>query len=233
MMRALVVRDSVVGQIVKTEKAVRDDIVSQIQIPVQDHQDHLARRRRRHRHQAWLNLHGFVDARLVTATGHPCHSICGAVTKAAPPFGQEPAMIRAALLALPLLGIISDPAAAKDPGQDDYMVRMISCTGTDANMEVYLPQSVVLNNKLPLARALAKPVLGYYTLDLSSENKGKSLEPIRVSMTADGNTMIVNQYTRKLPPTRIPVAGGIVDFDQRFGTGAKCGPFESQDPNFQ
>jgi hypothetical protein len=27
---------------------------------------------------------------------------------------------------------------------------------------------------------------------------------------------------RKLPPTRIPVGGGTVDFDQRFRTRAKC-----------
>jgi hypothetical protein len=48
-------------------------------------------------------------------------------------------------------------------------------------------------------------------------------------MSADGKTVIVNQYTRSLPPTRIPVAGGTVDFDQRFGTGAKCGPFQAQE----
>jgi hypothetical protein len=137
-------------------------------------------------------------------------------------------MSRTALLVLPLLWIVSDTAAAKDLGQDAYMTRMFSCTGTDANMEVYLPQSVVLNNTSPLARALEKPVIGYYTLDLTSENKGKSLEPVKVSMTADGKTVIVNQYTRGLPPTKIPVGGGTVDFDQRFGTGAKCGPFQSQ-----
>jgi hypothetical protein len=137
-------------------------------------------------------------------------------------------MSRAALLALPLLWIVSDPAAAKDPGQEAYMTRLFSCTGTDANMEVYLPQSVVFNNSTPLVRALAKPVIGYYTLDLTSESKGKSLEPVKVSMTADGKTVIVNQYTRKLPPTSIPVGGGTVDFDQRFGTGANCGPFHSQ-----
>jgi hypothetical protein len=28
-----------------------------------------------------------------------------------------------------------------------------------------------------------------------------------------------------LKPTRIPVGGGTVDFDQRFGTGAKCEAF--------
>jgi hypothetical protein len=34
---------------------------------------------------------------------------------------------------------------------------------------------------------------------------------------------------RKLSPTRIPVGGGTVDFDQRFRTGAKCGPFRAQE----
>jgi hypothetical protein len=68
--------------------------------------------------------------------------------------------------------------------------------------------------------ALAHPVIGYYTLDLSDANKGKSLEPVKVSMTADGKTVIVNQYTRGLPPTRIPVGGSTVDFDHRFARWA-------------
>ncbi len=137
-------------------------------------------------------------------------------------------MTRGVFLALPLLWTLSLPAAANDPGQDAYMIRMLSCKGTDANMEVYIPQSIALNRPA-LARALAQPVIGYYTLDLSEANKGKPLEPVKVSMTADGKTVIVDQYTRKLPATRIPVSGGTVDFDQRFGTGAKCGPFQAQE----
>lgn len=137
-------------------------------------------------------------------------------------------MTRAAFAILPLLLVVSATAVAKDPGQEASMIRMLSCTGTDANMEVYLPEALA-DNPSTLPHALAKPVIGYYTLDLSSENKGKTLEPVQVSMTADGKTVIVNQYTRKLPPTRIPVAGGTVDFDQRFGTGAKCGAFQTQD----
>ncbi len=45
--------------------------------------------------------------------------------------------------------------------------------------------------------------------------------------TTKGETDFIDQYTRKLPTTRIPVNGGTVDFDQRFGTGAKCGPFRA------
>ena len=120
------------------------------------------------------------------------------------------------------------PAQAKDPGQDDWMYRVLACKGPDAKMEVYLPQSVVLGNT-PVAQALAQPVIGYYTLDLTEYGKGKPLEPVKVSMTADGKTVVVDQYTRGLPVTRIPVAGGTVNFDQRFGTKAKCGKFQYQE----
>ncbi len=139
---------------------------------------------------------------------------------------------RISILALTLTAAHSHPALAEDPGQQAYTIRMLACDGPDAKMEVYIPQSIVFGTT-PLARALARPVIGYYALDLSAENKGKSLEPVKVSMTADGKTIIVNQYTRGLPPTHIPLVGGTVDFDQRFGTQAKCGPFQSQDPNFK
>jgi len=47
-------------------------------------------------------------------------------------------------------------------------------------------------------------------------------------MATDGKTVTVEQYTRKLPATRIPVGGGTVDFDKRFAPQAKCGPFKAQ-----
>lgn len=130
------------------------------------------------------------------------------------------------------IAALATAARAKDPGQDAYMIRMLNCTGPDATMEVYIPEAIALDVK-GMVHDLQKPVIGYYTLDLTSINKGKPLEPVKVSMTADGKTVIVNQYTRGLPPTRIPVGGGTVDFDQRFGTGAKCGPFQAQDPNYR
>jgi hypothetical protein len=117
-------------------------------------------------------------------------------------------------------------ANAKDPGQDAYMIRVLACQGPDAAMEVYLPQSLALAGDAAVRKM--KPTIGWYTLDLSSAGKGKMLEPVRVSLSADGKTVIVNQYTRGLPPTRIPVAGGVVDFDQRFGTQAKCGAFNDR-----
>jgi len=140
-------------------------------------------------------------------------------------------LLRTSLVALSVAAL-AGAARAKDPGQDAIMIRMLSCTGPDASMEVYIPESIALDAK-GMVHDLQKPVIGYYTLDLTSINKGKPLEPIKVSMTADGKTVIVDQYTRGLPPTHIPVGGGTVDFDQRFGTGAKCGPFQQQDPNFR
>ncbi|HEY6256399.1 MAG TPA: hypothetical protein VIY51_11475 [Xanthobacteraceae bacterium] len=138
-------------------------------------------------------------------------------------------MNRVASLSLALACALASPASAKEPGQEAYMIRMLACEGPDARMEVYLPQSVVFGSGL---KAGANAVIGSYALDLTSANKGKMLEPVRVSLTADGQTVIVDQYTRKLKPTRVPVGGGTVDFDRRFGTAAKCGPFASQDSNF-
>ncbi|HUC49133.1 MAG TPA: hypothetical protein VMA30_07065 [Xanthobacteraceae bacterium] len=135
------------------------------------------------------------------------------------------------VLGFVLAALVGVPAPAKDLDAGGWMIRVLACEGEDAKMEVYLPQSIVLG-KVPIARALASPVNSYYTLDLTNANKGKSLEPVKVSMAASGKTVIVDQVTRGLPPTRIPVGGGTVDFDQRFGTQAKCGPFQWQDPNY-
>src|SRR6516164_7711161 len=112
-------------------------------------------------------------------------------------------MTRIAVLGLILAEALAGPAAAKNPTDADWMIRMMVRTqeGIPA-MEIYLPVSIVFGKKA-LAQALAQPVIGYYTLDLTGANKGKPLEPVKVSMSADGKTVIVNQYTRGLPPTRI------------------------------
>ncbi|KWV59307.1 hypothetical protein AS156_32100 [Bradyrhizobium macuxiense] len=120
-------------------------------------------------------------------------------------------------------------AAAKPPGQEAWLIRMLVCQGSGVQMEVYLPQPVVF---APHGMAAGQTVNGYYTLDLSPLNKGKGLEPVHVTMSADKRFVTVDQYTRGLPPTRIPIGGGTVDFDQRFAVDAKCGPFQAQDPNY-
>jgi hypothetical protein len=116
------------------------------------------------------------------------------------------------------------PAAADDPNRDSYMIRVMKCVGSSASMELYLPQSLVLKGD---AAILSMPsTIGWFALDLTLTSKGKPLEPVRISMSRDRKALIVDQYTRGLPPTRIPMMGGTVDFDQRFGTQAKCGAFD-------
>ncbi|MDB5598465.1 MAG: hypothetical protein JWN71_509 [Xanthobacteraceae bacterium] len=118
------------------------------------------------------------------------------------------------------------PATAKDPGQNSYMIRVMKCVGPSASMELYLPQSVVLKGDDGILSM--RPTIGWFTLDLSDVSKGKPLEPVRISLSPDKKSLIVDQYTRGLPPTRIPMTGGTVNFDQRFGTKAKCGAFDRQ-----
>jgi hypothetical protein len=126
--------------------------------------------------------------------------------------------MRTFLLAVTMLAAM--PAEAADVA----MRRVLACVGPDARIEVYVPQSVVTGTGAQNARLDAQ-VTGAYSLDLTDAGKGKMLEPVRVRYSKDHKTVIVDQYTRKLPPTAIPGAGGTVDFDQRFATGAKCGPF--------
>lgn len=127
--------------------------------------------------------------------------------------------------------LLSAPAsAATQPDDRTWLIRMIACNGNGVLMEVYLPQSVVFPPHGGMAAGTTAE--GYYTLDLTELNKGKGLEPVHVTMSADKKFVTVDQYTRGLPPTRIPVGGGTVDFDHRFGLDAKCGPFQAQDPNY-
>jgi hypothetical protein len=111
------------------------------------------------------------------------------------------------------------------------MIRVMKCVGAGVSMELFLPQSLVFKpNASDFSNILSMPpTIGMYTLDLSEALKGKPLEPVRISVSPDKKTLIIDQYTRRLPPTRIPVTGGTVDFDQRFGTRAKCGALDSHE----
>ena len=102
-------------------------------------------------------------------------------------------------------------------------VRVMSCKGPDAAMELYVPEGV-LTGAIP-----SKPLInGLYALDLSGALKGKHLERVHIREGADHKSIVVDQYTRGLPPTTIPMEGGTVDFDNRFGTSAKCEKYSSR-----
>ena len=135
-------------------------------------------------------------------------------------------MLKPLSLAL-ILAATALPAAAAD----EPLRRVLVCAGPDASMEVYLPEKIVMGSDADSV-SLAKPVAGLYALDLSGAGKGKVLEWVRVSLVDKGETLVVDQFTRGLPPTRIPVAGGTVDFDNRFGTKAQCAAF-NEDPEVE
>jgi hypothetical protein len=113
------------------------------------------------------------------------------------------------------------------------MMRVIACS-TDAKdlrhpmIEVYIPRSLGAGEGQAAILAklgASREVLGSYILDLSALGKGKSIEPVKVSLSSDKSGVIVNQFTRGLAPTTVPIAGAVVDFDHRFAEGATCPAF--------
>jgi hypothetical protein len=126
-----------------------------------------------------------------------------------------------------LVAITLTLVTSEAPAADVAMRRVLFCEGPDAKMEVYVPDAVVTGTGVQNAK-VDKQVTGAYSLDLSGAGKGKTLEPVHVQYSADRKSVIVDQYTRKLPPTSVAIAGATVDFDQRFATGAKCGPFNQE-----
>jgi hypothetical protein len=110
---------------------------------------------------------------------------------------------------------------------DIAMHRVLSCSGPDAKIEIYIPETAWTGAGVENAR-LDTQVTGTYALDLSGAGKGKTLEPVHLQYSKDRKTVIVDQFTRKLPPTVVAVAGAAVDFDQRFATSAKCGAFNQE-----
>ncbi|MBR0875381.1 hypothetical protein JQ633_33850 [Bradyrhizobium tropiciagri] len=119
-------------------------------------------------------------------------------------------------------------SAASLPDGKPWFTRMLVCNAEGIPIELYVPDDVVFSDD---GMKAGQTVGGYYTLDLSDINKGKALEPVRITMSADKTFVTVNQYTRGLPPTRVPVGGGTVDFDHRFARNAKCGPFGHRNPD--
>ena len=120
----------------------------------------------------------------------------------------------------------TSPCLAGGVFLDVPMTRIFACQGPDARMEVYVPQSLVLKRNIE-KQGLGGTVNGLYALDLSEAQKGKVIEPVRLRSTKDNKSIVLEQFTRKgLKPATIPMTGGTLDFDQRFGAKAKCGPFQ-------
>jgi hypothetical protein len=98
-----------------------------------------------------------------------------------------------------------------------FRTRLFHCEGiSEIKMEVFGPRDIT--DLKPNEK-----VMGYYSLDLTPANKGKSLEPVYLSLTANRKSVRVDQYLRKLIPVEIALTGKtLVGFDNRFGDGAEC-----------
>ncbi len=130
----------------------------------------------------------------------------------------------AALVATISLSATS-PSVAGGVFLDVPMTRIFACQGPDARMEIYVPQSLLTKRNIG-KQGLGGTVNGLYALDLTDAAKGKVVEPVRLRSTKDNRSIVVEQFTRKgLKPASIPMTGGTLDFDQRFGTGARCDAF--------
>ena len=121
------------------------------------------------------------------------------------------------------IGLMASLIASQSSAQEAYN-RVFLCDGDGVKMEIYIPESASRDFALKDGR----PVLAWYALDLSDPdlNKGKSLEAVLVRYAQDKRALILYQFTRGLPLTVIPMGGGVVNFDNRFGSDAKCGPYE-------
>jgi hypothetical protein len=117
------------------------------------------------------------------------------------------------------------PAVAGGVFLDVPMTRIFACQGSDATMEIYAPQSLVRKRDIE-KQGLGGTVNGLYALDLTGSKKGKVVEPVRLRSTKDKSAIVMEQFTRKgLKPATVPLAGGSLDFDQRFGSNARCEAF--------
>jgi hypothetical protein len=138
-------------------------------------------------------------------------------------------MFRRILFTIALTGALStaDPAISGGLFLDVPMARVFVCQGADATMEIFVPQSLLTKRNVE-KQGLGSTVNGLYALDLSGAQKGKVIEPVRLRSTKDNTAIIMTQFTRKgLKPATIPIAGGTLDFDQRFGSKARCEAFRS------
>jgi hypothetical protein len=126
-----------------------------------------------------------------------------------------------------LLAALASLAHAPAWAEDGAMTLVLRCKNEDAQVEVYVPQSIVTGRTMANID-LRRPAKGFYALDLTQADKGKSLEPARISLTADRKGVVVEQLSRKLPSTTVPVAGGKVSFDRRFAENMVCEPFNGE-----
>ncbi len=109
-------------------------------------------------------------------------------------------------------------------GEASSFCLIVSCKNELAAVEIYAPASICYAGVDEFFRGLRKDNRGYYALDLREAGKGKPLEPVHLRAMEGGRGIEIDQYTRGLPPTRVPKEGGVVSFDKRFAEDMSCSP---------
>jgi hypothetical protein len=101
---------------------------------------------------------------------------------------------------------------------------IISCKNEDTVVEIYAPEQICHKGDDAFFKGLQSGQRGFYALDLNNFNKGKPLEPINLRAAKENSGIVVDQFTRRLPPTTVPREGGEVSFDTRFASNMRCSP---------
>jgi hypothetical protein len=130
------------------------------------------------------------------------------------------------LAAIMSAACIATPLMAETVSLETPMTRIFACRGAGTTMEVYIPQDIAVDRNVE-TDGLEKPLTGVYLVDMTKAERGKLLIPVKVSSTADKKAITVDQDLSGVKPATIPIKGGKVDFDKRFGAGATCGAYNS------
>lgn len=117
-------------------------------------------------------------------------------------------------------------------GEASSFCLVVVCKNESAAVEIYAPAPICYAGVDEFFKGLLKDNRGYYALDLREAGKGKPLEPIHLKAIEGNKGIEVHQYTRGLPPARVPKEGGAVSFDRRFAEDMTCSPlFETAAPS--
>ena len=128
--------------------------------------------------------------------------------------------MRAKLLsALLATGLLVPPAGAEETS----FARVFLCKNEAGFAELYLSGAALSQRGPQRVELGGEPVSGYLAFDFTPVGKNKTLNPVRVSMNAAKDGLVV-ELTDWLPQrVTIPVKGGVTRFPQRLAEEMMCG----------
>ena len=118
-------------------------------------------------------------------------------------------------------------APTSSSAQEGAFARVLQCKNQDARVELYLPTAIA--HAGDGWQALEKTTPGYLRArPLAVPARASRWSPCASLSTKDKRGVVVDQYTRGLPPSTVPLKGGKVSFDKRFAENMTCGPVEAK-----